>query len=203
MAARQPSSATANAVLGLLSFGHELSGYDLKKWADHSLRFFFWSPASSQIYSELRRLEERGLVSARVIAKDDTRRRRVYAITEAGRRALAEWLATEPADVAVLKHPTILRVWLGHLMAPEALRTVVDEHRHRLTAVLAEVRHDQQRAAADPAMAYAKLVLDWAERYHRAELANTDRLLAEMDQLEAAGRRPDAARSLPPPGGTA
>jgi hypothetical protein len=42
-------SGTANAVLGLLSFGTELSGYDLKKWADHSLSLFFWSPASSQI----------------------------------------------------------------------------------------------------------------------------------------------------------
>lgn len=38
-------------MLGLLSFDQELSGYDLKKWADGSLRFFYWSPAISQIYS--------------------------------------------------------------------------------------------------------------------------------------------------------
>ncbi|GAA2882703.1 hypothetical protein [Streptomyces mexicanus] len=31
--------ASSWAVLGLLSFGEELSGYDLKKWADRSLRF--------------------------------------------------------------------------------------------------------------------------------------------------------------------
>ncbi len=201
MAARQPSSATANAVLGLLSFGQELSGYDLKKWADHSLRFFFWSPASSQIYSELRRLESRGYVSSRVIAKDDTRGRRVYAITDEGRRALAQWLATEPADVAVLKHPTILRVWLGHLMEPETLRKVVHEHRDRLEGRLAEVHHDQRRVAADPTMAYAKLVIDWAERYYQAELRNTDRLLDEMEELGTRGGRPAGARSLPPPGG--
>ena len=29
------------AVLGLLSFGRALSGYDLKQWADHSLHYFF------------------------------------------------------------------------------------------------------------------------------------------------------------------
>ena len=50
--------ATAWAVLGELSFGRELSGYDIKKWADASLRFFYWSPAISQIYRELRRLED-------------------------------------------------------------------------------------------------------------------------------------------------
>ena len=37
---------TSYAVLGLLSFRGAMSGYDLKKWSDFSLRFFFWSPAT-------------------------------------------------------------------------------------------------------------------------------------------------------------
>ncbi len=53
---------TAYAVLGTLAFGRELSGYDIKKWADASLGFFYWSPALSHIYRELARLEERALV---------------------------------------------------------------------------------------------------------------------------------------------
>ena len=58
---------TSYAVLGLLSFGRELSGYELKKWADHSLRFFFWSPAISNIYGELKRLQRLGLARALVV----------------------------------------------------------------------------------------------------------------------------------------
>ena len=143
-----PNAATPNAVLGLLSFGQELSGYDLKKWADHSLRFFFWSPAISQIYSELRRLESLGYVTSRVVAKDDTRSRRLYRITDEGRQWLAHWLVSEPADVPVLKHPTILRVWLGHLMEPAALRQAVVEHRERVEAQLEEVREDRRVVAA-------------------------------------------------------
>ncbi|MGA8371737.1 MAG: PadR family transcriptional regulator, partial [Acidimicrobiales bacterium] len=85
-------SGTANAVLGLLSFGSELSGYDLKKWADHSLSLFFWSPASSQIYAELRRLEEPGYVTSREVPQDELRNKRVYRITEAGREQLLRWL---------------------------------------------------------------------------------------------------------------
>jgi len=53
---------TAWAVLGLLSFGRELSGYELRKWADASIRFFYGSPAMSQIYRELRRLEAVGIL---------------------------------------------------------------------------------------------------------------------------------------------
>jgi DNA-binding PadR family transcriptional regulator len=184
-----PNAATPNAVLGLLSFGEELSGYDLKKWADHSLRFFFWSPAISQIYSELRRLESLGYVTSRVVAKDDTRSRRLYRITEEGRQWLAHWLVSEPADVPVLKHPTILRVWLGHLMEPTALREAVTEHRSRLEAQLEEVRQDRRVVAANESMAYAELVIRWAERYYGAELENTNRLLDDLDDLDARSAR--------------
>ena len=52
--------ATSYAVLGLLSFGQELSGFDMKRWADWSLKFFYWAPSFSQIYGELHKLEELG-----------------------------------------------------------------------------------------------------------------------------------------------
>lgn len=88
---------TGWSVLGLLSFGQELSGYDLKKWANWSLRFFYWAPSYSQIYNELRRLEELGLATSRVVNKDDVRGKRLYAITSAGSAALAAWAnGTEP-----------------------------------------------------------------------------------------------------------
>jgi DNA-binding PadR family transcriptional regulator len=178
-------------VLGLLSFGQELSGYDLKKWADHSLRFFFWSPAISQIYSELRRLESLGYVTSRVVAKDDTRSRRLYRITEEGREWLAHWLVSEPADVPILKHPTMLRVWLGDLMDPAALREVVVEHRDRVAAQLGDVREDRRWAATkDSSMAHAELVIRWAERYYSAELDNTNRLLDDLAALDGPGATP-------------
>jgi DNA-binding PadR family transcriptional regulator len=180
-----PNAATPNAVLGLLSFGQELSGYDLKKWADHSLRFFFWSPAISQIYSELRRLESLGYVTSRVVVKDDTRSRRLYRITDEGRAWLAHWLVSEPADVPILKHPTMLRVWLGHLMDPAALREAVTEHRDRVEAQLDDVREDRRWAATKESMAHAELVIRWAERYYSAELDNTNRLLDDLAELDA------------------
>ncbi|MCB0995054.1 MAG: PadR family transcriptional regulator, partial [Acidimicrobiales bacterium] len=74
---------TGYAVLGLLSFGRELSGYDLKKWADASLRFFYWSPAVSQIYGELKKLSTAGLVAEREVPVDDLRNKRVYTLTDA------------------------------------------------------------------------------------------------------------------------
>jgi hypothetical protein len=67
VAARQPWTPTGYAVLGLLSFGRELTGYELKQWADDSLGFFYTAPAMSQIYSELERLRGAGLVQDRAV----------------------------------------------------------------------------------------------------------------------------------------
>ena len=47
---------TGYAILGLLTFGDELTGYEIKQRADITLRFYWVSPAMSQIYTELRRL---------------------------------------------------------------------------------------------------------------------------------------------------
>lgn len=44
----------------MLTFEEELTGNDLKKWADWSVGFFYWSPSISQVYAELKKLEESG-----------------------------------------------------------------------------------------------------------------------------------------------
>ena len=62
-------SMTSYAILGLLAFDGEsetkgLTGYELKQRADRTLRFYWTSPAMSQIYTELDKLLERDLVHA-------------------------------------------------------------------------------------------------------------------------------------------
>ena len=172
--------ATAWTVLGLLSFGSDLSGYDLKKWADNSLRFFYWSPAASQIYAELRRLERLGYATSTVAPQDALRNKRVYSITDEGRAALQRWLH-EPAEPVVLKHPTMLRAWLGHLEGQEALTKVLDAHRADLTEQLDAARHAAEHATDDPAWgAYPAAVTRWAVRRLESELDLLDDLERDL-----------------------
>jgi DNA-binding PadR family transcriptional regulator len=175
--------ATANALLGLLSFGEELSGYELKKWADHSLSLFFWSPATSQIYGELRRLEKYGYVTSREVPQDDLRNKRVYRITDAGVDAVSKWL-TNPGDVPVLKHPVLLRVWLGHLVEPAQLRDIIEEHRDRTEQRLTQLQRDLAIVQARQKWAYPELIIRWAQRYHQAERDNAEQLLHDLEELQ-------------------
>ncbi|HEY6623591.1 MAG TPA: PadR family transcriptional regulator [Acidimicrobiales bacterium] len=185
-------SGTANAVLGLLSFGSELSGYDLKKWADHSLSLFFWSPASSQIYAELRRLEEPGYVTSRQVPQDELRNKRVYRITDAGREQLLRWLEVEAIGPPVLKHPVLMRVWLGHLVGSARLREVIEEHRDRTAARLEDLHRDLDIVSTRENWAYPELIIRWSERYYEAERDNAEQLLQELDAVERR-RVPEAA----------
>ncbi|GGT59791.1 PadR family transcriptional regulator [Streptomyces purpureus] len=177
---------TAWAVLGLLSFPGERTGYDLKKWADASLRFFYWSPAISQIYAELRRLEAAGYATSRRSGPEEPRTKRRYAITEAGRAALAAWAGTDGGPV-VLKHPLLLRVWLGHLAAPERLRTLVEEHIAHTRAELAAVREALAHAEDVDAWAHPRVALRWSERQHHAELELAEAMLEDLRELARQG----------------
>jgi DNA-binding PadR family transcriptional regulator len=172
---------TAYALLGLLSFDRELSGYDLKKWADSSLRFFYWSPATSQIYAELKRLEKLGFVTARETPQDELRNKRVYRITDAGRVVLAGWVNDSPVEPPMLKHSVMMRVWLGHLAGEQRLREVVEEHRDYCDAMLAEAQRSVEGAHADERWAFPELVVGWAESYFRNERDAANRLLTELD----------------------
>src|SRR5512132_2480997 len=82
-------NATGKVILGMLA-ARPRSGYEIKQLVDSSARFF-WGASYGQIYPELRRLEEAGLVAS----TDEPRGqvpRRVYRITRRGKRAVREWL---------------------------------------------------------------------------------------------------------------
>ncbi|MBT2407778.1 MULTISPECIES: PadR family transcriptional regulator [unclassified Streptomyces] len=199
---KQDLPPTAWAVLGLLSFPGERTGYELKKWTDSSLRFFYWSPAISQIYAELRRLEELGYAASARSGPEEARAKRRYTITGAGREALAGWAAdTADAGPPVLKHGLLLRIWLGHLAEPERLRAMVEEHLERTRGELAAVRKAMEHAGEVPEWAFPALALRWSERQHLAELELAEALLADLAGLSPAaepGRQ--AGGDAPTPG---
>lgn len=176
--------ATAWAVLGTLSFGEELSGYDIKTWADWSLNYFYWSPSFSQVYSELKRLESHGYVRSRS-TPGDTRKRRTYSITPAGLDALRMWTRTAPVDRPTLKHSTILHLWLGHLDDPENLKARVQGHISQMVELRDGAAARAENARSEPSWAYAQMVMDWSQRHYQAEITMAEELLELIDGAAA------------------
>ena len=178
-------AATSWALLGMLSYEHELSGYDIRKWIDWSMRFFYGSPAHSQIYSELKKLEQLGLVTSRVESSGGTRNRRLYKITEDGVDAVKQWADEAPVDPPVLKHSVLMRVTFGHLTNAGRLKEVLQDHVAYVDEMHRKAAKDARWAAVEPTWAYARVALQWAERYYASERELTLKMIKDLDEAEA------------------
>jgi DNA-binding PadR family transcriptional regulator len=133
----EPSAATW-AVLGLIAL-EPSSGYDVKRIIDRSIRHF-WAASYGQIYPELKRLSDGGLVTG-VDSPRGERRRTVYTITDAGMERLKEWLR-RPPEVSELRDEGLLKLFFsGVLERGEAAETLrrMRERRVALADGLAEI----------------------------------------------------------------
>ncbi len=182
-------SATAYVVLGMLR--HEpRTGYEIKAAVDKSTRFF-WAASYGQIYPELRRLQEAGLVDGRAEPRGG-RRRTVYELTEAGRTELRRWL-DQGAEVLEMRDEGLLKLFFA-AAGPEAAIEILDAKQRlheRKLAALEAVEPGALAAAAegDPypdmvrryGVEASEWMIDWCARA-RAEL--------ERAAAEAAGGTP-------------
>ena len=83
-----------DAVLAALLEG-EASGYDLAKGFDASVANF-WMATPQQLYRELERLADQGLIQARVVHQERRPNKRMFSLTQAGRDAIRQFSARAP-----------------------------------------------------------------------------------------------------------
>jgi PadR family transcriptional regulator, regulatory protein AphA len=123
-------------ILGLLAFWGPLSGYDIKRLFDHMLAPM-WGAAHSQIYKELRRMEELGWVDMKREEQEARPDRKVYSMTDKGTIALRKWQA-QPPDVLQMRDELLLKVLYGTFAAPgdlaQNIRVGITQHEMRLLA---------------------------------------------------------------------
>ena len=96
-------------ILGLLSH-EDLTGYEIKKRMDTTLKYF-WSASYGSIYPSLNDLVNRGLATKREDT-DSKRNKLIYTITENGRDYLKKWLSL-PIEKDELRYETLLKLFFG------------------------------------------------------------------------------------------
>ncbi len=114
-----------HAILGFLSY-KPLSGYDLKKAFDNSVRHF-WPADQSQIYRTLAQLTAEGLVE-RAADGEGPRDRHPYHITATGLSELRQWLvaSSPPQDD---RNPFLIKVFFAATLGGGEALALLAEHR--------------------------------------------------------------------------
>ncbi len=144
---------TRYVILGLVS-EEPLSGYDINKIIQ--MRFkFFWQESYGQIYPELARLENEGLISLVPQDTETKRARNVYQITDAGREELRNWLLLPPEKEA-RRYEILLKLYFGNLIPDEQLMQYLSSFRQN---------HDQELQILKEVEAELKGILDQHENH--------------------------------------
>jgi DNA-binding PadR family transcriptional regulator len=130
------------ALLGLLA-RRPRTGYELSQAMKEPVGYF-WSAGHSQIYPELARLEESGLIRGKAEHGPGPRQNRRYTISAAGRRALAAW-AAEAAPPEPARNEELLKLYSLWLVDPSRARETLAGQREQHLSMLAQYESLAQR----------------------------------------------------------
>ena len=101
---------TSYIVLGLLQASGQATPYDLKRMVAAGVGNL-WSLQHAQLDTEPERLTRAGYLTEE--RERGGRRRKRYALTERGRRALDEWVSTPTREFTELRDPGLLKLFFG------------------------------------------------------------------------------------------
>ncbi|AMX01461.1 PadR family transcriptional regulator [Microbulbifer thermotolerans] len=125
------------AVLTLLDI-EPGSGYDLKRRFERSVSHF-WSASHQQMYRELHRLHDEGLLDCTEQPQAGKPDKKIYSLTDRGRQVLKEWVQ-RPAPAQKIREPFLVQLFAGHHLSREQARVAVqrqmDQHRALLATYL-------------------------------------------------------------------
>ncbi len=180
-----------HALLGLLA-EKPASGYDLLKRFETSLSMV-WPAQQSQVYGELAKLKEAGLIE---VTGTGARNRRDYGITEEGRAELHRWLTEVGPDLA-FRSAALLRVFFLWTLSREEgvayLRDFARENSAR-QAALEQVR-DTATWVGDPVQVCGWLALEFGIRGSQNTADWAEWAAAQLDEQLGGnpGEEPSAA----------
>ena len=175
---------TRYALLGMLTLG-PMSGYDIKQAIEGSIGNF-WAESYGQIYPILKSFVAEGLATVTVQEQDVRPDRKVYTLTEAGRRTLQAWLA-QPADDERRRVELLLRLFFGGETDVQTCIAQVNAYRAKRIAELeryaAIEAHLTGEPHDDPALPYWLMTTSYGRHYCTAMVAWCDETLATLAAL--------------------
>lgn len=163
-------SATAYVILGVVRW-EPRSGYEIKAVVDNSTRFF-WAASYGQIYPELKRLAEMGLI---VGSEQPTggRKRTVYEITADGEEELRAWLR-QPPQTFEMRDEGLLKLFFADALPREEALAILREMRARrlaihqqleaIKAIKGEIEDPFPKIVLESGLEFTKSSAEWCER---------------------------------------
>jgi len=134
-----------HAILVLLEQDNA-SGYDLHKRFQQHMGFF-WQASHQQIYSQLKKLSEGGLILMTEHIQQGKPDRKEYSISDTGREELVSWMQQLSKPMKV-NDSLLVKLYGGHLSDPQTLLTDLQQQQQSYEKSLAVLLHIERQYLA-------------------------------------------------------
>lgn len=160
------------AILGCLTI-NPMSAYEIKRYIQKSIAFF-WTESEAQLYPTLKSLLLKKWVSAHEEAASKAGLKKVYTITEAGQKALQEWLGKK-TDRLVYRNELLLKLFFGSNQSDKKNSALIEmtlhESEEMLNGLLEIKKLLAKKNISKKRMPYLDIVLDNGIESFNAEIA--------------------------------
>jgi PadR family transcriptional regulator, regulatory protein AphA len=159
--------------LGILSF-QEASGYEIKKEIEEGMFSHFIDASFGSIYPALSQLNAEGLVTVRAEEQTGRPDKKVYAVTDQGREALAKGLLVIPARDKY-KSEFLFEMLFKEMLPASHIRLAIEKQLQDLKQELARMHECRASGQTDKGsefiMGYGEAVLTGGAKYLEMRLA--------------------------------
>lgn len=140
-----------------------------------------WNATHQQIYRELGKLHDEGLVTVETIAQTERPDRKQYQVSEAGEAELTRWLAT-PQPRPATRDPLLVKLFAGDSLDDRVMARELAELRQQCEQRLAAYREIEQTWFRDPASVPRRYRLQYLAL--RRGILGAQSWLAWLDEAE-------------------
>lgn len=162
---------THPVLLGLLTCGPK-HGYELYQELAHDLAGV-WQIGLSQLYAQLKQLQEAGLVVAQLEPQPSRPPRKVYHVTDEGREVFLHWVRQPTPYLRLIRVEFLLRLYLFDRLSLPGVDQLVAGQR----AVCCKQAEHFAQAAAAAESSFRRLVLEFRQGQMEAVIRWLDRCL--------------------------
>ncbi|MCK0473686.1 PadR family transcriptional regulator [Halalkalibacter sp. APA_J-10(15)] len=127
------------ALLGIIS-KKSVTGYDVVRIFKQQM-IYFWSSTHSQIYTELRKMENDNLIEHELVIQGTLPNKKVYSLTDAGKKELIRWAIEEPLTLAKIKDEFLIKATIFPVLSVREINKLLDDVIEREESILSKTKH--------------------------------------------------------------
>ncbi|WP_107842010.1 PadR family transcriptional regulator [Metasolibacillus meyeri] len=131
-----------HTILGFLNM-NAFTGYNLWQMFNGSVKNY-WSATHTQIYRTLSELEKGNMVEVELVQQEKHPNKKVYHLTESGKKELLKWLQT-PIDLPPVRDKFLVQFSFSDILAHEDIIHNIESYIEKIEMKLEDLKSDQYK----------------------------------------------------------